>query len=86
MTYHLIGVLRGFCRGGWVIAVTHTADRRLDAPFRNAVGLAKNLRRVPSEKILLAELGEAQRCMETKLESPHLTDAARLVFPRDFSE
>jgi stearoyl-CoA desaturase (delta-9 desaturase) len=41
------------------------------------VGLAKNLRRVPSERILLAELAEAQRRMETKLECPHLTDAAR---------
>jgi stearoyl-CoA desaturase (delta-9 desaturase) len=40
-------------------------------------GLAKNLRRVPAEKILLAELAEAQRHMETKLECPHLTTAAR---------
>ena len=38
---------------------------------------ATSCARVPSEKILLAELGEAQRRMETKLESPHLTDAAR---------
>jgi stearoyl-CoA desaturase (delta-9 desaturase) len=43
----------------------------------NRVGLAKNLRRVPSEKILLAELAEAQRRIETKLECPHLTEAAR---------
>ena len=43
----------------------------------NKLGLAKNLRRVPSEKILLAELAEAQRRMETKLECPHLTLAAR---------
>ena len=50
----------------------------------NRVGLAKNLRRVPSEKILLAELGEAQRCMETKLECPHLTDAARAYFTRNY--
>ena len=41
------------------------------------LGLADNLRRVPSEKILLSELAEAQRHIETKLESPHLTDAAR---------
>ncbi len=41
------------------------------------LNLADKLRRVPSEKILLAELAEAQRRMETKLESPHLTDAAR---------
>jgi stearoyl-CoA desaturase (delta-9 desaturase) len=46
----------------------------------NLVGLADNLRRVPSEKILLAELGEAQRRMETKLECPHLTDGARAYF------
>ena len=26
---------------------------------------------------MLAELAEAQRCMETKLECPHLTEAAR---------
>jgi stearoyl-CoA desaturase (delta-9 desaturase) len=41
------------------------------------LGLASNLRRVPAEKILLAELAEAQRHMETKLECPHLTVAAR---------
>ena len=41
------------------------------------LGLAGNLRRVPSEKILLSELAEAQRRIETKLESPHLTAAAR---------
>jgi stearoyl-CoA desaturase (delta-9 desaturase) len=41
------------------------------------IGLASKLRRVPSEKILLAELAEAQRQLETKLESPNLTDAAR---------
>jgi stearoyl-CoA desaturase (delta-9 desaturase) len=40
-------------------------------------GLAKKLRTVPSEKILLAELAEAQRRMETHLESQHLTAAAR---------
>ena len=43
----------------------------------SVLGLAKNLRRVPAEKILLAELAEAQRHMETKLECPHLTTAAR---------
>jgi stearoyl-CoA desaturase (Delta-9 desaturase) len=43
-------------------------------------GLAENLRRVPSEKILLAELAEAQRRMESKLESPDLTAAARAYF------
>jgi stearoyl-CoA desaturase (delta-9 desaturase) len=41
------------------------------------IGLAQKLRTVPSEKILLSELAEAQRRLETKLESPHLTDAAR---------
>ncbi|MEP6673267.1 MAG: fatty acid desaturase [Chthoniobacter sp.] len=41
------------------------------------VGLTSNLRRVPDEKILLAELAEAQRHMETKLECPHLPVAAR---------
>lgn len=41
------------------------------------LGLATNLRRVPAEKILLAELAEAQRHMETKLECPHLPVAAR---------
>ena len=44
------------------------------------IGLASNLRRVPSEKILLAELAEAQRRMETKLECPHLPEAARAYF------
>ena len=37
---------------------------------------------MPSEKILLAELGEAQRCLETKLESPHLSETARAYFTR----
>jgi stearoyl-CoA desaturase (delta-9 desaturase) len=41
------------------------------------LGLADNLRRVPSEKILLSQLAEAQRRFETKLECPHLTAAAR---------
>ncbi len=41
------------------------------------LGLAGNLRRVPSERILLSELGEAQRRLETKLESSHLTEDAR---------
>jgi stearoyl-CoA desaturase (delta-9 desaturase) len=40
------------------------------------VGLASKLRRVPSEKVLLAELAEAQRRLEHKLESGTLTDAA----------
>jgi stearoyl-CoA desaturase (delta-9 desaturase) len=40
-------------------------------------GLAQKLRTVPSEKILLSELAEAQRRMESHLESHHLTDAAR---------
>jgi stearoyl-CoA desaturase (delta-9 desaturase) len=39
-------------------------------------GLASNLRRVPSEKILLAQLAEAQRRLEHKLESGTLTAAA----------
>jgi stearoyl-CoA desaturase (delta-9 desaturase) len=46
------------------------------------LGLTSQLRRVPSEKILLAELGEAQRCLETKLESPHLSETARAYFTR----
>ena len=41
------------------------------------LGLADKLRRVPSEKILLSELAEAQRRMENKLKSPGLTDPAR---------
>jgi stearoyl-CoA desaturase (Delta-9 desaturase) len=40
-------------------------------------GLANKLRTVPSEKILLSELAEAQRQIETHLESQHLTAAAR---------
>ena len=39
--------------------------------------LAGSLRRVPSERILLAQLGEAQRRIESKLECSHLTDDAR---------
>jgi stearoyl-CoA desaturase (delta-9 desaturase) len=49
------------------------------------VGLAQKLRTVPSEKILLAELGEAQRRMETKLECPHLTDAARAYIAQSYA-
>ena len=41
------------------------------------LGLADDLRRVPSEKILLSELAEAQRRLETKLENPELTAPAR---------
>ncbi|MDB6148828.1 MAG: Stearoyl-CoA 9-desaturase [Chthoniobacter sp.] len=41
------------------------------------LGLAEKLRTVPSEKILLAELGEAQRQMATRLESADLPAAAR---------
>jgi len=41
-------------------------------------GLANRLRRVPSERILLAQLAEAQRRFETKLESSHLTEDARI--------
>ena len=41
------------------------------------LGLAGSLRRVPSERILLAQLGEAQRRIATKLESSHLTEDAR---------
>ncbi len=41
------------------------------------LGLADKLRTVPSEKILLAELAEAQRTMETHLNSQDLPAAAR---------
>jgi stearoyl-CoA desaturase (delta-9 desaturase) len=41
-------------------------------------GLAQRLRRVPSERILLAQLAETQRRFETKLESSHLTEDARV--------
>ena len=41
------------------------------------LGLAGSLRRVPSERILLAQLGEAQRRIETKLSCSHLTEDAR---------
>jgi stearoyl-CoA desaturase (delta-9 desaturase) len=40
------------------------------------VGLAKKLRRVPTEKIMLAELAEAQRHLEIKLATPGLTATA----------
>ena len=40
------------------------------------VGLVSKLRRVPTEKIVLAELAEAQRQLETVLASPGLKDAA----------
>ena len=38
--------------------------------------LVSKLRRVPAEKIILAELAEAQRQLETVLASPGLNDAA----------
>jgi stearoyl-CoA desaturase (delta-9 desaturase) len=41
------------------------------------LGLATKLRRVPSDKILLAQLAEAQRRIETKLETTDLSTAAR---------
>ena len=40
------------------------------------VGLAKQLRRVPTEKIVLCELAEAQRQLERRLASPSLSAAA----------
>ena len=45
------------------------------------LGLADKLRTVPSEKILLSELAEAQRRIETHLESQNLTAAARASTP-----
>jgi stearoyl-CoA desaturase (delta-9 desaturase) len=41
------------------------------------LGLAERLRTVPSEKILLSELAEAERQMQTHLTSPTLPEAAR---------
>jgi len=43
-------------------------------------GLVGKLRRVPNEKIVLAELAEAQRQLETKLATPGLTEAATAYF------
>ena len=43
-------------------------------------GLVRKLRRVPNEKIVLAELAEAQRQLETKLATPGLTEAATAYF------
>jgi stearoyl-CoA desaturase (Delta-9 desaturase) len=40
------------------------------------VGLAKQLRRVPTEKIVLCELAEAQRQLERRLASPSISAAA----------
>jgi stearoyl-CoA desaturase (delta-9 desaturase) len=40
------------------------------------LGLVRKLRRVPTEKIVLAELAEAQRQLETELLRPGLTDGA----------
>jgi stearoyl-CoA desaturase (Delta-9 desaturase) len=40
------------------------------------VGLVKQLRRVPSEKIVLCELAEAQRQLEKRLANPSLSDTA----------
>lgn len=40
------------------------------------VGLARKLRRVPSDKIILSELVETQRRIETKLNTPGLSETA----------
>jgi stearoyl-CoA desaturase (Delta-9 desaturase) len=40
------------------------------------IGLISNLRRVPTEKIVLAELAEAKRRLEAKLAGPGLTEAS----------
>ena len=40
------------------------------------LGLARKLRRIPKEKIVLAELLEAQRQLATKLATPGLPDVA----------
>jgi hypothetical protein len=42
--------------------------------------LVQKLRRVPKEKVILAELMEAQRQLETKLAAPGLTEAAAAYF------
>ncbi len=41
------------------------------------LGLASKLRTVSRERILLAELAEAQRHIEVTMEAPHLTETAR---------
>lgn len=41
------------------------------------LGLVGKLRRVASDRIILAELAEAQRLLETKLQNPSLSDTAR---------
>jgi stearoyl-CoA desaturase (Delta-9 desaturase) len=43
------------------------------------LGLVKKLRRVPEEKILLAELAEAQRRLEARFADPGLTEAASAI-------
>ena len=40
------------------------------------IGLIRNLRRVPTEKIVLAELAEAKRRLAATLASPGLTEAS----------
>jgi stearoyl-CoA desaturase (delta-9 desaturase) len=44
------------------------------------LGLVRKLRRVPKEKIVLAELVETQRQLETKLATPGLPEAATAYF------
>jgi stearoyl-CoA desaturase (delta-9 desaturase) len=44
------------------------------------LGLVRKLRRVPEEKIMLAELVETQRQLETKLATPGLPEAATAYF------
>src|SRR5437870_6394626 len=48
------------------------------------LGLVSKLRRVPTEKIVLAELAEAQRRLETVLASPGLNDAASTFMRRAY--
>jgi stearoyl-CoA desaturase (delta-9 desaturase) len=50
------------------------------------VGLAQNLRRVPSEKILLAQLGETQRRAEASLATVNVHDAAHGLLLRIYEE
>lgn len=52
--------------------------------FLSKVGLVRNLRRVAPEKIVLAELAEAQRRLEEKLATPGLTAASAAYISRAY--
>jgi hypothetical protein len=60
----------------WQHRYIHWIGSLIAFVFPAIIGFVSKLRRVPAERIVLAELAETQRRFEAKLASPRLTNAA----------